>query len=231
MAEKFKAEYYRRKEYGRWKSMIESVNDTTHPDYKSIGAKGISICERWTDKRYGYINFINDMGLCDHDKPVILRKDISKDFIPGNCKWTTADTGTLYTPENLIKKFNITNAQVIKYILENKIKYLKDIPGKNAWLQLTDMILNPSNPKFNIFRSPKIFIHDDWKGKFGNFINDMGVPPDDTYMIERIDKTRDFIPGNCIWTKGTFERNHNGYIKIYPINFKLISKYKREGSW
>jgi hypothetical protein len=55
-----------------------------HSSYRNYGGKGIKICERWKDS---YENFLEDLG----QKPegmVLERIDKTKDYEPGNCRWS-----------------------------------------------------------------------------------------------------------------------------------------------
>jgi hypothetical protein len=56
----------------------------SHKAYKDYGAKGIKICERWMK----FENFLADMG----ERPegtTLDRKNGTKGYEPGNCRWAT----------------------------------------------------------------------------------------------------------------------------------------------
>lgn len=72
----------RTKTYRIWAGMMSRCTSPTCKDYKFYGAKGIKVCERWTD----FANFLADMGEATGDM-TIDRIDESKDYEYGNCQW------------------------------------------------------------------------------------------------------------------------------------------------
>lgn len=74
-------------EFRAWYNMIEKCSSPVHRAWKSFGAKGILIDDRWVGVD-GFDNFCLDMG---HRPPGrgqdIQRKDPTKDFSPNNCYW------------------------------------------------------------------------------------------------------------------------------------------------
>lgn len=67
-----------------WKNMMGRCYNENDASYKSVGAKGIQVCEEWFDKQT-FADFIGEVpeGL------VFGRIDFSKDFSPSNCKFMT----------------------------------------------------------------------------------------------------------------------------------------------
>lgn len=71
--------------YLAWTNMKIRVSRTSGPSWRTYGARGIAVCERWQT----FENFYADMG----DPPEGLqldRIDNDKGYEPGNCRWTTA---------------------------------------------------------------------------------------------------------------------------------------------
>ena len=58
----------------------------SHPSYSKYGGIGITVCERW----HVYFNFLADMG----ERPTgmqIDRINLSAEYSPDNCKWSTLE--------------------------------------------------------------------------------------------------------------------------------------------
>jgi hypothetical protein len=75
-----------RREYSSYRAMLDRCTNTKNISYKYYGGRGITVCERW---RASFNNFLIDLG----ERPVgcsLERKENSKNYEPGNCKWATS---------------------------------------------------------------------------------------------------------------------------------------------
>lgn len=71
--------------YKSWLKMRERCNDPSNNRYKSHGARGISVCDRWQQ----FENFYADMG----ERPKgysIDRINNDGNYEPTNCKWSSS---------------------------------------------------------------------------------------------------------------------------------------------
>jgi hypothetical protein len=93
----------------------------THKKYPNYGGRGITVCERWTIKGEGYLNFISDMGRRPSDNHSIERVDVNGNYEPSNCIW-------LPIREQQMNKQN--TAVVLPGEMFGKLTVLCEVEGK-----------------------------------------------------------------------------------------------------
>ena len=71
--------------YATWNNMMDRCYDTTTPNYKYYGARGIIVCDRWHDVK----NFIDDMYPSYIEGLTIDRENNDLGYSKDNCRWTT----------------------------------------------------------------------------------------------------------------------------------------------
>lgn len=85
----------------------------------------------------------------------------------------------------------------------------------NAWLSMKKRCLNVSHKHFNDYGGRGIYVCDEWKDSFESFINDMGLKPEKSYSLDRIDVNDGYKKENCRWAdKKTQQRNKRNNVKV-----------------
>jgi len=114
-------------EYGIWQAMIQRCTNPNTKGYKNYGGRGVRVCDRWLG-RYGFENFIEDMGYRPSKGYSIDRYPNNKtgNYEPSNCRWGTSaqqsrgkrnNRNITYNGETLCikdmcKKYNIKSRSV-----------------------------------------------------------------------------------------------------------------------
>lgn len=88
--------------YSSYQNMLARCHRESHPKYRSYGAKGITVCERW---RESFENFLFDMGA----RPIgttIDRIDGTLGYSKGNCRWASIERQQANIRTNVNVTFN-----------------------------------------------------------------------------------------------------------------------------
>lgn len=68
-----------------------------------------------------------------------------------------------------------------------------------CWKHIVQRCTNPKNRQWKNYGGRCITICGRWRYSFENFLEDMGEAPYKSFKIERVDNSKGYEPGNCVW--------------------------------
>ena len=84
----------------------------------------------------------------------------------------------------------------------------------NSWACAKQRCTNPNNNRYIYYGAQGVHMCERWMNSFDDFLADMGPRPPGC-SIERIDRSRGYEPGNCIWADARSQsRNRRNAIHV-----------------
>lgn len=209
-------------EYRTWTSLRNRCLNPTNISFPEYGGRGIGVCERWSS----YENFLVDMGRRPSARHSIDRIDVNGNYAPENCRWSTTKIQNRNVRSNrtitIDDKTRNLSEWLELYKLSRKTFYnriergfteiealIKPVrahkPSReerdlyNLWQQMKGRCHNPNNYGFRNYGARGIEVCERWCSSFANFLTDIGIRPDPTYTLDRIDSNGNYCPENCRW--------------------------------
>lgn len=103
--------------YTIWGGIIARCTCPTNSSYERYGARGITVCERWSK----FENFLEDMGERPGKGYSIERIENDKGYYEENCRWATRKEQMNNTRRNRILTFNGRKMNITQWSEELKI--------------------------------------------------------------------------------------------------------------
>ena len=85
---------------------------------------------------------------------------------------------------------------------------MKGTPEYNSWASMKKRCNYKKHDTYPRYGGKGIKVCEKWNNSFIKFFEDMGLKPDKTYTIDRINNEEGYTPDNCRWaSKRTQSRN------------------------
>lgn len=109
------------KTYKIYQQMVQRCYNVRCKEYCRYGKRGIKVCDRWLNKKSGFINFLADMGECPPGLSLdrIKNDKLINAYSPKNCRWATT------------KEQGRNKRTTIKLNIDNEIISLSELAEKN----------------------------------------------------------------------------------------------------
>lgn len=81
-------------------------------------------------------------------------------------------------------------------------------PEYIAYMNMIQRCMNKNLPIYKYYGARGITVCERWLESFGNFLDDMGVKPDPSLSLDRVDNNGNYEPSNCRWTDRTTQNRN-----------------------
>lgn len=90
------------------------------------------------------------------------------------------------------------------------------------WNGMLYRCCNPKSPSYKWYGGRGIIVCEEWRESLGNFIADMGHPPDGT-TIDRINNNGNYEPMNCRWADALTQARNTSTVRLITVGEKTQS--------
>jgi hypothetical protein len=100
----------------------------------------------------------------------------------------------------------------------------------SAWKAMKSRCYSPSMKNYRGYQDKGIIVCDEWLHNFNNFLEDMGICPDNM-TLDRIDNDKGYSKDNCRWaTRSEQTKNRGNFNKLFTYNNKtqVLKDWARE---
>ena len=123
--------YNKTRIFSIYHNIKQRCSNSKHPRYEDYGARGITMCEEWTNSFKSFIKWSEENGYSE--ELTLDRKDNDLGYYPDNCRWVTYSIQAINTK---VRRDNTTGYKGVSYEKKNnnRIRANIQINGKIKFL-------------------------------------------------------------------------------------------------
>lgn len=129
-----------------------------------------------------------------------------------------------------IEQYMTKEAEEIKNRQEVFIHGMRGTKEYMAWNSMKNRCYNKNNAKYKNIGAKGIIVFDEWKEDFLSFYKYIGICPNKTFVLLRIDTSKNYEPDNIKWGSSKEAANRE-MIRGHEINITIDGKTKTLTNW
>lgn len=106
--------YNKTRIFSIYHNIKQRCSNSKHPRYEDYGARGITMCEEWTNSFKSFIKWSEENGYSE--ELTLDRKDNDLGYYPDNCRWVTYSIQAINTK---VRRDNTTGYKGVSYEKKN----------------------------------------------------------------------------------------------------------------
>lgn len=111
----------------------------------------------------------------------------------------------------------------LKNLAENNTQHGESrTPEHTAWVNMKARCYDPRNKRSAAYKQRGIAVCEEWRDNYRAFLEHMGRRPSDQHSLERVDNSKGYEPGNCVWALQKAQSRNTTRNRFFPLRGMLM---------